>query len=397
MATSEPASTPPSSEEDMITPQDSASQCGSSTSSVSSRAERAANREKRKVRKAAQGKQRALKEKELQTKQRLLDADQSIRQKQFDLEKQKEQLQLEKEQREQDMMEEKEELQLDIEIAEAEAEEAAITRIDGGEATQSTSAQPLITTATTTTTAPPAALSLPPPLSAAAEITSQRQTQEVSGIKFVSNSYVRENSYSRAVAGGAIPKRPPPGIQLPAAGIAPVSGIITSAMDNLREPSASCARVGVRGVDTAVLDTVQPSPALAGGVSAPVPTPGYSQGYFEWINTSVGAGGSGMDTIYSSAKVSQPAVATVSTPPIGYFPESRRYPPTVTYADVNTPTVVTSREQETSAASTGTRLRYRKALHRPARTAHRSPPGPQGYYTHVFWRSDELPTLYQGL
>ena len=76
----------------------------------------------------------------------------------------------------------------------------------------------------TTTTAPPTALSLPPPLSAAAENATQRQMQNVSGLEFVSDSNIRESVSPRAVAGGAISKRPPPGLQPLAAGNVPRNG-----------------------------------------------------------------------------------------------------------------------------------------------------------------------------
>ena len=99
----------------------------------------------------------------------------------------------------------------------ADAEDEAINQVEDEEAGKINPAPP----AATTTTAPPTALSLPPPLSAAAENATQQQTQEASGLKLVSEPYMRESESSRAVAGGAIPKRPPPGLQLPAAGIVP--------------------------------------------------------------------------------------------------------------------------------------------------------------------------------
>ena len=228
-------------EGDDISARDSASQCGSSTSSVSERAQRAGNRAKIRAKHAAMAKQE-----EIADEERLLNLSRDrvqAKRKAFDVE---------------------------IEMNMADAEDEAINQVEDEEAGRINPAPP----AATTTTVPPAALSLPPPLSAAAENATQQQTQEASGLKLVSEPYMRESESSRAVAGGAIPKRPPPGLQLPAAGIVHSSAIL----DISRAPSASYAGVGVRGVDTAVSDTVRSSPALVGGVSAPMPTLGYTHG-----------------------------------------------------------------------------------------------------------------------
>ena len=97
---------------------------------------------------------------------------------------------------------------------EADVEDEAYTQVEAEEAGQKTPAPPATTTMPpATTTAPPVALSLPPPLSAAAETTLQQQMENVSGLEFVSEPYMRESVSPREVAGGAIPKRPPPGLQ----------------------------------------------------------------------------------------------------------------------------------------------------------------------------------------
>ena len=122
-----------------------------------------------------------------------------------------------------------------------------------------------------------------------------------------------------AAASGAIPKRPPPGLQAPPT-------YVNSAQDIAMAPSAFQAGVGSHDAGTTVMDTVLPGPALAGGVSVSTPAPGYQYGYVRSVRR---AEGSSMD-IYNQVSACPPAEAAVSAPPIGYFPDSRRCLPTVT-------------------------------------------------------------------
>ena len=147
---------------------------------------------------------------------------------------------------------------------------------------------------------------------------------------------------TQVATGGAIPKRPRPGLPSP-----PATSVVNN-LDNLRAPSASHTGVGARGADTAVLDTVLPGPALTGGVSVPTPAPGY--GYVGYHRRAEGS------PMYNGV-VAPPAEVhvTASSPPtsVGYYPDSRRCPP----ANMYMPPVATAREQPpgNSAPCTDTR------------------------------------------
>ena len=157
------------------------------------------------------------------------------------------------------MESEMEAFEIRAEIEEMDAEEEAYAQLEAEEASQKTHAPPATTTMPlVATTVPPTALSLPPPLSAAAETTLQQQTQNVSGLEFVSETNMRESASPRAVAGGAIPKRPPPGLQPLAAGNAHVSSVT----DNIRVPPASYAEVAYRGTNTTRPCMRSPCPGL---------------------------------------------------------------------------------------------------------------------------------------
>ena len=225
MATNSPSTAAQSSEDDGITPRDSVSQCGSSSSSVSSRAQRAANRATARVTQALLSERHALKAK----------AEQSQR---------------------------------DVEAFEAkanvmllDAEDKAINTVEAEEQGQAIHAPPKtpVTTALpslVTTSAPvmpppppPADVFVTPTSAAAAKISMpQQQLLNQSGIKFVSDCYVESDM---AAASGAIPKRPPPGLQAPPT-------YITSAQDIAMAPSAFQAGVGSYDAGTAVMDTVLP-------------------------------------------------------------------------------------------------------------------------------------------
>ena len=252
----QPETAPTGSEEDTTTPQDSASQCGSSTS-MSSSAQRAADRATTRLKQA------------LLHEKHAMDADE-------DEEEAERLLRDRRRQRKREAFEAKSARML------IEAEDDAINKVEAEEAGQANAAPP----ATPATTTP---ISLAPPSTPAMPLHTTVSAQ--------------------LATGGAIPKRPPPGLPSP-----PVTSVLDN-LDNLRAPSASYTGVGARGADTTVLDTVLPGPALGGGVSVPTPAPGY--GY------------------------------------VGYYPESRRWPPTNMYV----PPVVTAREQPpgNSAPCTDTR------------------------------------------
>ena len=254
--------------------------------------------------------------------------------------------------RKQKMDHEMQAFELRAKIEEADAEDEAYAQVKAEEAGQKTPAPPATTTMPlATTTVPPTALSLPLPLSAAAETTLQQQTQNVSSLEFVSETYMRESASPRAVAGGAIPKRPPPGLQPLAAGNAHVS----SDTDNIRVLPASYAEVAYRGTSTAVLDTERTSPALIGGV----PVPRSASGYDQRISSLGGA--VGMDNVFRSSVARPPieARAAAPHPELGYYPEIRWCPP-ISYVrdsvNMDTPPVTASREQAigTSAGSADT-------------------------------------------
>ena len=208
---------------------------------------------------------------------------------------------------------------------EADAEDAAIIQAEAEEAGQAPPVTAPVSTATPS--------SLPPPA-------------------FVLPSSAAATSVPHVTAGGAIPKRPPPGLPAPP----------TSVQDT-NAPSVLLTGAGSRDAGTTVMDTVLPGPAPAGGVSVSKPAPGYHPGYHfgygHGINSLRGAEGSGMD-IQDSAY--QPTYATVSAPPasIGYFPEGSRYLPTVAPMDTSRShphPVATAREQPpgNSAPCTDTR------------------------------------------
>ena len=286
----QPGATPTGSEEDTITPQDSASQCGSSTS-VSSRAQRAGNRARLQVKLAA-----TKVEEDLKRRRDDLDSESRVN-------------------------------KVQAELDEADAEDTAIIQAEAEEAGQAPPVTAPVSTATPSSLPPPAHVL---PSSAAAV------------------------SVPHVTAGGAIPKRPPPGLPAPHTSIqdtnAPV--LLTGA--------------GSRDAGTSVMDTVLPGPALAGGLSVSMPAPGYHQGYhlgyhsgYTQVNSLRGAEVSGMD-IQDSAY--QPMYATVSAPPasISYFPEGSRYLPTVAPMDTSCShahPVATAREQPpgNSAPCTDTR------------------------------------------
>ena len=177
------------------------------------------------------------------------------------------------------------------------AEDAAILQSEAEEAGRATNARPATaTTMAHISIAPPSTPAMPPPSTVPTQL----------------------------ATGGVIPKRPPPGLPSPP---------VTSGQDTYA-PSALLTGAGSRDAGTTVLDTVLPGPAPAGGVSVSKPAPGYHFGYTH-VNSLRGAEGSGMDILDSSAY--QPMYTTVSAPPasIGYFPEGRRYLPTVAPLDMS--------------------------------------------------------------
>ena len=197
------------------------------------------------------------------------------------------------------------------------AEDEAINAAEAEEAGRATNAPPT----TIPTTAP---ISLAPPSTPAMPPLSTVPTQ--------------------VAAGGAISKCPPPGLPSPP---------VTSILDNLQALSASYTGVGARGADTAVLDMVLPSPALAGGLSVPMLAPGYGYVGYRRISSVERAEGSPM----YNGLVAPPAEVRVTTsvPPtsVGYYPESRR----CSSANMYVPPVATAKEQPpgNSAPCTDTR------------------------------------------
>ena len=94
-------------------PQDSASQYGSSTSSVSSRAQHTVNRAKIRIKQAALAQECALEEKEALMRKLHMEEEQEMKKLQLEIERWNEQLQFDMEQQAKQMMDEKENLWLD--------------------------------------------------------------------------------------------------------------------------------------------------------------------------------------------------------------------------------------------------------------------------------------------
>ena len=196
----------------------------------------------------------------------------------------------------------------------------------------------------------------------------------------MSRLYVGESDATQVAVGGAIPKRPPPGLQLP-----PTTDLIpTTAMDTLWALYALFAWVGTRDAYIAILDAMQLSPELTGRVSVSTPAQGYGIGYVPRISSLGGSVGSGMDNLmYNRVIACLPAeaCAAVSAPPysIGYFPESRQYPLTITYLPGHCHRPPTTCDCHPRAGHQNIHLlywyplRYDKALHRPASPAHLRP------------------------